>query len=211
VREDPVKAAAGSGDPSCVDASSLADSQPAGRGSGASVAAAEIDIDELYAQHASFLGRVLARLTGDGAHVDDLLQETFLIAFRKRDTFNGRSSHRTWLYGIAARLAMRHRRGVGRWLRALGVFSDQPMELALSPDRELDRARASAVVHDVLARMPFKQREVFVLYELEELEGADIGALLGIPVNTVWTRLHHGRKRFEEAMRKRIRREDDVA
>ena len=54
--------------------------------------------------------------------------------------------------------------------------------------------------------LPFKQREVVVLYELEELEGAAIAELLGIPINTVWTRLHHGRKNFEQLMRKRIER-----
>jgi RNA polymerase sigma-70 factor, ECF subfamily len=171
-----------------------------------------VDIDALYAEHAPFIGRVLARLTGDGAHVDDLIQETFLVAFKKRDTYDGRAQHRTWLYGIAARLALRHRRGVGRWLRALGVLGDEPAErIVVAPDRDLDRARASAVVHDVLSRMPFKQREVFVLYELEELDGAQIAALLDIPVNTVWTRLHHARKRFAEAMHKRIRRDDHVA
>ena len=171
-----------------------------------------VDIDALYAEHAPFIGRVLARLTGDGAHVDDLIQETFLVAFKKRDTYDGRAQHRTWLYGIAARLALRHRRGVGRWLRALGVLGDEPAErIVVAPDRDLDRARASAVVHDVLSRMPFKQREVFVLYELEELDGAQIAALLAIPVNTVWTRLHHARKRFAEAMHRRIRRDDHVA
>jgi RNA polymerase sigma-70 factor (ECF subfamily) len=170
-----------------------------------------LDIDALYVEHAAFISRVLARLTGGGAHVDDLIQETFLVAFRKQATFDGRSTHRTWLYGIAAHLAMRHRRGVGRWLRALGMFTDEPAALTVSPDREIDRTRASVVVHDVLSRLPFKQREVFTLYELEELEGAEIAALLGIPINTVWTRLHHARKRFEDAMRKRIRRDDHVA
>ena len=197
-----MKAAAGSGDSTGVEASAVLDA----------AAGSAVDIDALYAEHATFIGRVLSRLTGHGAHVDDLIQETFLIAFRKRDTFDGRSTHRTWLYGIAARLAMRHRRGVGRWLRALGVFSDEPAHhVVVSPDREIDRARASAVVQDVLADLPFKQREVITLYELEELEGNEIAVLLGIPVNTVWTRLHHARKRFEESMRKRIRREDHVA
>jgi len=166
-----------------------------------------VDIDALYAEHAPFIGRVLARLTGDGAHVDDLIQETFLVAFKKRDTYDGRAQHRTWLYGIAARLALRHRRGVGRWLRALGVLGDEPAErIVVAPDRDLDRARASAVVHEVLSRMPFKQREVFVLYELEELEGPQIAELLGIPQNTVWTRLHHARKRFQELIRKHAQR-----
>jgi len=195
-----VKVAAGTGDPQRVEVSSLS---PV-----AVPQAPDLDVDALYAEHAAFIGRVLTRLVGPGPHVDDLIQETFIVAFRRRATYDRSCAERTWLYGIAARLAMRHRRGAGRWLRALGLFADEPSEtITVHPDRELDRARAAAVVHDAVARIPFKQREVFVLYELEELEGAEIAALLGIPVNTVWTRLHHGRKRFADAMRKRVRRE----
>jgi hypothetical protein len=47
--------------------------------------------------------------------------------------------------------------------------------------------------------------------ELEELDGNAIAAMLGIPINTVWTRLHHARKRFQDAMRRRVRRDDHVA
>jgi RNA polymerase sigma-70 factor (ECF subfamily) len=166
----------------------------------------ELDIDAIYAEHAAFLTRVLIRLVGDGAHVDDLVQETFIIAYRKRATFDGRSAVRTWLYAIAVRLASRHRRGAMRWLRALGTLGEQPKPISANPEGELERARASAAVHEVLARLPFKQREVLALYELEELEGATIAELLDIPVNTVWTRLHHGRKRFEQLVRERIER-----
>jgi len=167
---------------------------------------ATIDIDALYTEHAPFITRVLIRLVGDGPHVDDLLQETFLVAYRKRASFDGRSAVRTWLYGIASRLAMRHRRGVGRFLRAIGGFADEPTPVSRDPQDDLERARAAAVVRSVLDRLPFKQREVFVLYELEEIDGAEIAALLDIPINTVWTRLHHGRKRFQELARKRIER-----
>jgi RNA polymerase sigma factor (sigma-70 family) len=191
-----MKVLARSGDPSSVEV--LAADEPA----------SSVDIDALYAEHARFLARVIARLTGDGAHVDDLIQETFIVAFKKRATYDAtRSTPRTWLYGIAARLAMRHRRGVGRWLRAVAGLADEPARTVIvSPDREIDRERARVTVQDVLATLPFKQREVFTLYELEEIEGAEIAQLLGIPVNTVWTRLHHARKRFEETMRKRIER-----
>jgi RNA polymerase sigma-70 factor, ECF subfamily len=164
------------------------------------------DIDAIYGEHAGFLTRVLIRLVGDGAHVDDLVQETFIVAYRKRATFDGSSAVRTWLYAIAARLAMRHRRGAMRWVRALGNFGAQPEPVSSNPEGELERARASAAVRDVLDHLPFKQREVVVLYELEELEGTAIAELLGIPINTVWTRLHHGRKNFEQLMRKRIER-----
>jgi RNA polymerase sigma-70 factor (ECF subfamily) len=193
-----MKVPARSGDPQAVEASSpslaVADAPP-------------LDIDALYTAHAPFIGRVLIRLTGDGPHIDDLIQETFIIAFRKRDTFDGRSGPRTWLYGIAARLALRHRRGAGRWLRALGLFAAEPAGHAATPDNELDRAldqeHAETAVRAALDRLPFKQREVFVLYELEELDGAAIAELLSIPVGTVWTRLHHGRRRFQEVLKKR--------
>ena len=180
------------GDSSSVDASlAIADAAPAA-----------LDIDALYGEHAAFLSRVLIRLVGDGAHVDDLVQETFLVAHKKRAMFDGRSAPRTWLYGIAANLAMRHRRSRGRFARALGLFADEPVAYAASPDRDLERARAAKLVRGTLDRLPFKQREVFVLYELEELEGPQIAELLGIPQNTVWTRLHHARKRFQELIRK---------
>jgi RNA polymerase sigma-70 factor, ECF subfamily len=191
-----MKVAAGSGDQQDVGSQSIAveDVGP------------ELDLDAIYAEHAPFLTRVLIRLVGDGPHVDDLLQETFLVAYRKRASFDGRSAVRTWLYGIAAHLAMRHRRGVGRWLRALGVYAEQPARVSANPEGELERAQAAQLVRAALERIPFKQREVVVLYELEEMEGADIAELLGIPVNTVWTRLHHGRNRLQELMRKQIDR-----
>lgn len=207
-----MKVAAGSGDSRSVESSQRISMPDAGDSGALAVRAAgsmseALDIDALYAEHAAFLARVLVRLVGD-AHADDLIQETFLVAYRKRDTFDGRSTARTWLYGIAARLAMRHRRGASRFLRALGLYADEPPPPdAVDPGRALERARAGAVVRSALDRIPWKQREVVVLYELEELDGAQIAELLGIPINTVWTRLHHGRKRFEDVLRKQLKRE----
>jgi RNA polymerase sigma-70 factor (ECF subfamily) len=191
-----MKVLAGAGDPWTVEALSPAPAP-------ALVGSIPIEVGAIYREHAPFLSRVLIRLVGDGPHVDDLVQETFIVAWRKRGSFDGRCAPRTWLYGIAARLAMRHRRGVGRWLRALRTMAEQPAEV-VTLDRQLEAPRASAAVHQAIAALPFGQREVFVLYELEELEGAQIAELLGIPVNTVWTRLHHGRKRFQDALRRQI-------
>jgi RNA polymerase sigma-70 factor (ECF subfamily) len=195
-----MKVVAGSGDPRSVRTPARAEEAVANDRS-------ELDIDAIYTEHAPFIARVLVRLVGDGAHVDDLLQETFIVAYRKRDRYDGTSAVRTWLYGIAARLAMRHRRGAGRFVRALGLYADEPVRAATEPGDALERERASRMVRAVLDRLPFKQREVFVMYELEELEGTQIAELIGIPVGTVWTRLHHARKRFEELMRKQIARE----
>jgi RNA polymerase sigma-70 factor (ECF subfamily) len=174
----------------------------------AATAAPALDISSLYASHAPFLGRVIQRLAGRGPHVDDLLQETFVVAFKRRDDFGGRSSSRTWLYGIAARLCWRHNRGARRFGFFRLRYAQEPERPVRSPDQELEREETAALVYEVLKELPFKQRECFVLYELEELEGAAIAELLGIPEGTVWTRVHHARKKFEALMRRRLGREE---
>jgi RNA polymerase sigma-70 factor (ECF subfamily) len=167
-----------------------------------------LDIRSIYVEHGPFIGRTIQRLVGDGAHVDDLLQETFIVAFRKRAAFDGRAAVRTWLYGIASNLCMRHRRGAQRFAFFRGRLANETTHGADEvPDRRLERQQDIAMVHEVLGRLPFKQRELFVLYELEGLEGPAIAELLGIPLGTVWTRLREARIGFAAAMRKRLAQE----
>lgn len=167
-----------------------------------------LDIERAYAEHAAFIGRVILRLVGDTPQVDDLLQETFIVAFRKQHEFRADAAERTWLYAIAARLCMRHRRGARR-LDALRLrLARQGVgQGPRRPDRELEREQSAALVREVLDQLPFAQREAFVLYELEGLEGQQIADLLGVPIGTVWTRLHHGRDKFQTLMRRRLARE----
>lgn len=168
----------------------------------------ELDIGQLYAEHAPFIGRVIQRLTGRHAQVDDLLQEVFIVAFKKRGEFRGDAAERTWLYAIAARLCMRHRRGARRLdafrLRLRWHKRDMAFD---PPDRELEREQCAALVHEVLAKLSFAQRETFVLYELEGLDGQTIAELAGVPLGTVWTRLHHAREKFQGLMRRRLAQE----
>jgi RNA polymerase sigma-70 factor (ECF subfamily) len=171
---------------------------------------AALNITDIYAEHAPFVGRIILRLVGRGAHVDDLLQETFIVAFKKRHEFDGRAKVTTWLYAIASHLCLRYRRSVLRFalfrarLPQPGDDVPPPFE---RPDGRLERRQDIALVEAGLQKLPFKQREVFVLYELEGMEGSAIAELLGIPVGTVWTRLHEGRKRFKELMRRRLAKE----
>lgn len=172
--------------------------------------ACELDIGVLYAEHAPFVARVLTRLTGSGAHVDDLLQETFVVAFRKRASFAGRSTPRTWIYGIAVRLGLRHGRGLGRFARLRARLYREPAPPPHpAPDQDCDRERKRAALYGALQKLPFKQREVFVLYELEELECPEIASLLEIPVGTVWTRLHHARRKFRKLIGKYVEQNND--
>jgi RNA polymerase sigma-70 factor (ECF subfamily) len=128
---------------------------------------------------------------------EDVAQEVFLTAFDE--------IHRApedaltpWLFRITSHRAHdRHRRRRVRdaFARIFGRAGEEP---ATEPDPEhaLLRQDAEQRVARILSRMSRKKREVFVLFELEEISGDAIAKQLGIPVDTVWTRLHHARKDF---------------
>ena len=170
-------------------------------------AEARLDINALYRNHAQFLARILARLTGDPGSVEDLLQETFLVAFRKRDQYDDAASERAWLYGIASRLALQHRRS----RRRFGLFRQrlevEPATPPPSPPQDVEVAQNRARLYTALQALPAAQREAVVLYELEGLEGTAASKLLAIPEGTFWTRLHHGRKKLVVALRRELRKE----
>jgi RNA polymerase sigma-70 factor (ECF subfamily) len=173
-----------------------------------SVEPVELDVTALYAAHAGFIGRLVQRLTGSGGHVDDLLQEVFIVAYKRRRDFDGSSEVRTWLYGIAANLCRRHRRGASRFERLKLRLVESG---AIGPQTEpgaheaLERSEDLEAVRQVIQQLPFKQREVFVLFELEGLEGAAIAEMVGIPLGTVWTRLKKARETFTKLMRRKVR------
>jgi RNA polymerase sigma-70 factor, ECF subfamily len=157
---------------------------------------------QLYDANFSFVERICRRLGTPDAELDDVVQETFVVAFKKLAAFReGRIS--TWLYRIAANVvSSRHRR---RRIRAalLGLFGkDEPRE-APSVDRAYDAREAQAAVAAVLERMAPKKREVFALFELDGMSGEEIAERVGCKVDTVWTRLHYARQDFERIARKR--------
>ncbi len=165
------------------------------------------DIGTAFEKHGAFIGRVILRLVGEGSHVDDLVQETFVVAHNQRHQFEGRSTVRTWLYGIASNLCLRRRRTLKRFSNFKSRLQGEVPLLPQQPDATLEQKAMIESVHRALMQLSFKHREVFVLFELEELEGKEIASMLGIAEGTVWTRLHKARRNFETAMRRQIQRE----
>jgi len=161
-------------------------------------ATVDLDFEQLYREHAAFLGRVIVRLVGDGPHADDILQETFVAAMTGADQFGGRSSPRTWLYGIASNLCKKHWRRKMRdgRLRALLRPAALLFGKAPTPERRIDLNQAIGVARSALDELPIAQREAFVLFELEGLNGEEIAILTHTPLATVWSRLSRGRARF---------------
>lgn len=155
---------------------------------------------QLYDANFTFVERICRRLGTPDGELDDVIQETFLVAFKKLGSFReGRLT--TWLYRIAANVvSSRHRR---RRIRSalLGLFGEPPP--APAADAAYDAREAQAQVAAVLERMAPKKREVFALYELDGMSGEQIAEAVGCKIDTVWTRLHYARQDFERIARKR--------
>ena len=140
--------------------------------------------------------------------MDDLLQDTFVVAFKKRHRFDPkRSKTSTWLYGIAANLCRRFDRSERRatLFKRRWVDSGEMQSPFSAQDTLLEKEQELRMVQDVLKKLPFKQREAFVLFELEGMTGKDISTLLSTREGTVWTRLHHARRSFLKHFGKRVK------
>lgn len=181
-----------------------------GPGSGAHrVAAREVDLrlEDIYDEHFDFVWRSARRMGVPEAAVDDAVQEVFLVAHRRLADFEGRSSVKTWLFGILLRVVSDHRRRH----RRKGGLAPLPEALA-APDRsgpaEQAETRARVrLLHGLLEQLDDEKRAVFVLAELEQLTAPEIGDALGIKLNTVYSRLRAARQKFEEALSRHRARE----
>lgn len=150
----------------------------------------------IYREHVDYVWTNLRRLGVPTAELDDAVQETFLVAFRRRDAFREDASQRAWLFGIARRVAAHNRRSSGRRLRLVGAMTNEPSHAA-DPYDEVALRDAAQLVHHFLTNLPPRRREVFILAELEGYTGAEIAEALRIKPNTVWSRLRAARESFE--------------
>jgi RNA polymerase sigma-70 factor (ECF subfamily) len=153
------------------------------------------ELRALYVEHADALHSGLRRLTWPGCDVDDLLQEVFIVALRRPRQALLAESPKAWLYGVAVKVAAGARRR-HRLRRFLGM--DAAANVAAAGGQEARDVAAS--VHAALGRMAAKKREVLVLYELQGLSGEEIANVLGVPLKTVWSRLHYAREEFQRVM-----------
>lgn len=152
----------------------------------------------LFERHVDAVAAMIARLAGaEPAAVDDLVQATFLTAFRAAAGFRGASAVRTWLIGIATNVVRNHARREVRRRVALGSFADQAQRTVGGGGEE--RVVLGRVAR-ALAELPAPLREVFVLVDVEGLRGADAASALGVPEGTVWRRLHQARTALREQL-----------
>jgi RNA polymerase sigma-70 factor (ECF subfamily) len=147
---------------------------------------------EIYLEYAPLVWRGLRRLGVGDLQLEDAVQDVFLIVHRRLGDFEGRSTLKTWIYGIAVRVAKDHRRSERRYARrverlALRLASDS--EVGESPYDSAERREASQLLYAILSALPEPLRDVLVLVELEELSAREAAQALGIRLRTCQRRL----------------------
>ena len=155
----------------------------------------------VYEAHFDFVWRSVRRLGVSESAAEDAVQEVFLVVHRRLGEFEARSSMKTWLFGIARRIASRYRRTRDRRPETGGTATLETLRDRGQPgsDESLARAQALVLLDALLDELDDDKREVFVLAELEQMTMPEIGQALGLNVNTAYTRLRAARRDFEQA------------
>jgi RNA polymerase sigma-70 factor (ECF subfamily) len=158
----------------------------------------------LYDRYFPLVFRVARRLGVPERDLGDVCQEVFLRVYRGLGSFRGEAQFGTWLYRIAINEAARHGRAMSL-RRAVGLLLGREPQRAEAarPDTDLAHSEASRELESILHAMRPRQREVFVLFEIEELPLAKIAEILACGLETVRSRLRHGRADFDRLSRQR--------
>ena len=156
------------------------------------------DFRAIYDRWFSEVFRWTRAMGGPDADTDDIVQNVFLVVRRRLHTFDGANLH-AWLY----RITRRQVRDFGRRTWVKHIFSkarvtrpDDLPNAEANPAMVFERKEKQRVLYTLLQKMKADRRTTLVLFEIEGLSGQEIARLQGVPLNTVWTRLHHARKEF---------------
>lgn len=156
---------------------------------------------ELFEEHLDFIARALQRHGVVEREIDDACQEVFLIAFRRLPGFEGRSSVRTWLYGIAIRVALGMNRRVYRRVEALNASAPEPVTSSDAFETYAHKQELR-LLEAALAGLAHDKREAFVLHELEGMSVNEVGLALDTAESTVRYRVLSARSEVLAYVRK---------
>jgi RNA polymerase sigma-70 factor (ECF subfamily) len=157
--------------------------------------------EAVYDEHFDFVWRSVKRLGVRESAIDDAVQDVFLVVHRRLGDFEGRSSMKTWLFGIALRVAKDHRRALARKdAKGEPLRDSLPSDACACPLEETAKTEAARLVQHVLDAMDDEKRAVFVMAELEQMTAPEIAEALSVNLNTIYARLRAARAAFEDAV-----------
>lgn len=156
-----------------------------------------LDLGEIYDLHSDYVFRCLRSLGVSPNQLEDAVQDVFMVVHQKLPTFDGACALRTWLYAIVIRVARKKRAALAR------SFAEE----VDSAGQDCTESQAAAkegleLAHRALSALDRDKREVFVLIEIEQMSAPEVAEVLGLPVNTVYSRLRFARQAFERALQR---------
>jgi RNA polymerase sigma-70 factor (ECF subfamily) len=155
------------------------------------------DFQEIYERHFAFAWRSLRLLGVRKEALDDAVQDVFSAVARQLPGFEGRSSLQTWIFAIVQKTAANHRRTRVRKLDRLEPLDEGLATRDPTPQAHAEGREAAQLIQSFCAQLEESRRAVFMLGLLEGVPAGEIAGLLGIPTNTVYTRVHALRKDLE--------------
>jgi RNA polymerase sigma factor (sigma-70 family) len=170
----------------------------------------DLTFEQLVRDHQDMVFRTLLRLTGSRENVDDLAQDVFLRLYRALPNFRGEALVSTYLYRITVNVAQdewKRRRRDDRPLISISDETSSWEDRLQHPDRnaeeQMEEREFQQVVEEQLLRLSHVERNILVLYHQEERSYEQISLALGLPIGTVRTHLHRGRKKLREGLQAR--------
>ena len=150
--------------------------------------------EELYRQHSGRLFNLAWRMCGTRTDAEDLLQEIFLLAFRKLPDFRGDSAVGTWLYRLAMNRCLDHLKS--RQTRSNDATS--PLDEQLLPSGQVVREEGINRIdlERAISRLPDGARAAFLLHDVEGFQHHEIATILGISEGTSKSQVHKARLRL---------------
>jgi RNA polymerase sigma-70 factor (ECF subfamily) len=167
--------------------------------------AAPVSFERLFRTEAPFVWRTLRSFGVDDVDLEDTCQEVFVVVQRRLETFRRDSSQRTWLYGICRRVAADWRKRAHRRREVVTDEVPDPGRAASQLD-ELGRTERWRRLQRLLEGLDEGKREVFVLYEVEEIPMPEVASMVGVKLQTAYYRLHAARRELREALEREAER-----
>lgn len=162
-------------------------------------------METLYEQEVAYVLESLRRLGVQAADLADLAHDVFLVVHQRLGSYDPSRPLRPWLFGITYRVASDFRRSA-RFRREVKEPVTESVDDGPSLEQQLSSEQDRRLVHAALQALDDDLRAVFVLHELDEVSIPDASEALGVPLNTLYSRLRIARKKFSEAARRELLR-----
>jgi RNA polymerase sigma-70 factor (ECF subfamily) len=168
-------------------------------------------IEELFRAHAAQVERVLGRLVGPVADLEDLTQTVFLEAISALSRFRGEASFKTWLLSIAAHVGQHYLRA-GRVRRhiPLEMVPEEAVRGEVHHDRILDERKLATELHQLLDQISPKKRIALLLYVVEGHSIEEVAALMGASQTATRSRVFFARRELRKLLQSDARLSEHV-